>query len=177
MASLIRSVRVPGERAFHEAVERGGNAWYGACLRITGNPAQAQDAVQEGLLRAWAKRAQYTGGARLETWIHRIAVNSALEQLRRRRPEVGDEVLADTCNDAPGPADTVASGELQVELETALEQLTALERACFVLKHLEQWRLAEIADELEVGIGSVKQALFRGVRKLRSQMSGLRSET
>lgn len=175
MARLTRPARAPGEQAFHEAIERAGNAWYAACLRITGNPAQAQDAVQDGLLNAWAKREQFRGGARLETWIHRITVNSALALLRRKRPQLGDDALPETADDEPGPAATVAAGELGATLEAALEQLSAMERTCFVLKHLEQWRLAEIADELDTGVGPVKQALFRAVRKLRAGMPELRS--
>ena len=54
--------------------------------------------------------------------------------------------------------------------------LSEIERVCFVLKHLEQWRLKEIADELDVKIDTVKQALFRGVKKLRVRMKDLQVE-
>lgn len=176
MALLTQPSPAPGERAFHQAIERGGNAWYAACLRITGDPAQAQDAVQDGLLNAWSKREQFRGGARLETWIHRITVNSALALLRRRRPEIGADAVPEAAADDPGPAETLAASELGATLETALERLSNLERTCFVLKHLEQWRLAEIATELDTGVGPVKQALFRAVRKLRADMPDLRSK-
>ena len=58
---------------------------------------------------------------------------------------------------------------------TALKELTEKERVCFVLKHLEQWRLKEIAEELDTNISSTKQALFRAIKKLRVSMVGLRS--
>lgn len=177
MALSTRPPRAPDERAFHQAIERGGNAWYAACLRITGDPSQAQDAVQEGLLNAWSQRRQFRGGARLETWIHRITVNSALGMLRRQRPEVSADEVAETPTGEPGPAAIVATHELGVDLDRALTQLSPLERTCFVLKHLEQWRLSEVAEELATSVGSVKQALFRAVAKLRGEMTHLRSET
>ena len=54
--------------------------------------------------------------------------------------------------------------------------LSEIERVCFVLKHLEQWRLKEIADELNTNTGAVKQAIFRAVRKLRVRMTGLQGD-
>ena len=57
-----------------------------------------------------------------------------------------------------------------------MTQLSEFERICFVLKHLEQWRLKEIADEVGSDIGAVKQAVFRAVRKLRKRLGGLQGE-
>ena len=75
------------------------------------------------------------------------------------------------------PEDSRRTDELEASLGVALDKLTDIERTCFVLKHLEQWRLNEIADELEVNVGAVKQALFRGVRKLRRSMPTLGGTT
>jgi len=57
-----------------------------------------------------------------------------------------------------------------------LQHLSEIERVCFVLKHLEQWRLKEISLEIDASIGTIKQALFRAVKKLRVSMADLRSE-
>lgn len=65
------------------------------------------------------------------------------------------------------------AGELERDLGKALTHLSDIERICFVLKHIEQWRLREIAEELEINVGAVKQALFRGVGKLRKRMTTL----
>lgn len=166
----------PDEAAFHDAVRRAGDGWYAACLRITGSPAEAQDAVQDGLLKAWDRRAQFQGNARLETWIHRITVNSALALLRKRKPVVDSAAVPELPADDPGPAEALGASELGDALRRALQPLSPMERSCFVLKHLEQWRLAEIAAEMEIGIGPVKQALFRAVRKLRAELPHPRSE-
>jgi RNA polymerase sigma-70 factor (ECF subfamily) len=65
---------------------------------------------------------------------------------------------------------------LESSLASALARLTETERVCFVLKHLEQWRIKEIADELNMNDGRVKQAVFRAVRKLRISMQGLQRQ-
>ncbi len=67
----------PTQAEFHEAISNRSDRWYSACLKITRNPDMAADAVQDALLNAWNKRHQFEQTARLDTWIHRIAINSA----------------------------------------------------------------------------------------------------
>lgn len=167
--------QTPGESDFHQAIARRGDQWYAACLRITRNPELAGDAVQDALLNAWRKRRQFQGGAALETWIHRIAVNSALSLLRARRPVSDTDPDEAMANDEPSPEDHQQVRELDRDLQSAMRGLSETERLCFVLKHLEDWRLQEIAEELDASLGTVKQAVFRAVKKLRGSMPDLRS--
>ncbi len=88
MVAVMKSPAPPSRAEFHEAISNRSDRWYGACLKITRNQHLAEDAVQEALLSAWNKRHQFQHTARLETWIHRIAVNSALQLLRKNRPGV-----------------------------------------------------------------------------------------
>ena len=163
----------PTQAEFHEAITNRADRWFGACLKITRNRALAEDAVQDALLSAWAKRSQFQHGARLDTWIHRIAVNAALQLIRKQRPAAFEPLDFDIPDDAESQEDAQHAGDLERDLGNALNHLSDIERVCFVLKHLEQWRLREIAEELDTNIGTVKQALFRGVRKLRKQMTSL----
>jgi RNA polymerase sigma-70 factor, ECF subfamily len=175
MSNVAEIPALPTQAEFHEAIANRGDYWYAACLRITRNADLAADAVQDALLSAWHKRHQFERTARLETWIHRIAVNAAL-QLLRRNTKNGHEVLDDDVPDTGRTADGVrADQELDRELADALQQLTEIERVCFLLRHMEQWRLREIAGELDTGIGTIKQALFRAVKKLRVIMADRRS--
>ena len=174
MARLKGGQGAPTQQAFHEAITRGSDGWYAACLRITRNAAAAEEAVQDALLQAWTKRTQFHGDARLETWIHRIAINCALAQLRRRRPEGTDYALETLTDEAPSPARSVAGSEIGRHIDAALADLSDFERTCFVLKHQEQWRLKEIAERLETEVGPVKQALFRGLGKLRRALGTTR---
>ena len=80
-------------------------------------------------------------------------------------------------DDSGSPEAAQHAHDLGEELEKAFAGLSEVERVCFVLKHLEQWRLKEIAEELAVNINTVKQALFRAVRKLRVSMHDLQGES
>jgi RNA polymerase sigma-70 factor (ECF subfamily) len=175
MTSLVQNHGIPTQAEFHRAIANRGDHWFAACLRITRNTDLAADAVQDALLSAWNKRHQFERTALLETWIHRIAINAAL-QLLRKAPTFGheelDEELPDTGRSPDGQR---ADQELVKDLASALQQLTEMERTCFVLKHMEQWRLSEIASELDISINRIKQALFRAVRKLRVIMADRRS--
>lgn len=171
---------------FQTLLANHGDRWYRACLRLTRDHALAEDAVQEALIKAWEKREQYRGEAELSGWIHRIAVNCALDLLRRRGKH-GDTPATEQHLEAPDdmehtwqsqasastPQDQMQRIENARQLESAMRVLTDMERTCFVLKHLEQYRLEEIAEHIDSSVNSVKQALFRAVGKLRSNLTAL----
>src|SRR5919204_5536576 len=73
--------------AFERFVEEYGDRVYSIALRITGSPEDAEDATQDALLAAYRHREQFRGESGLATWLYRIAVNAALQRVRRRRPE------------------------------------------------------------------------------------------
>lgn len=175
MAALSIASAAPSESEFHQAIARRGDHWYSACLRITRNPQLAGDAVQDALLNAWRKREQFTGEARLDTWIHRIAVNSAISLVRSLHPERWAEMSEEPPDHSHCPESAHLDHELESRLQSALKGLSEAERICFVLKHLEQWQLREISAQLGTSEGTVKQALFRAVKKLRVNMQDLRS--
>ena len=175
MVAVIKERSAPTKAEFHAAIARRSPGWYSACLRITRNEHLAEDAVQDALLNAWNKREQFQSSSSLETWIHRIAVNSALQLLRKNKPERWNELEFEVADESATPAEIHAGSELESSLANCLRRLTDVERVCFVLRHLEQWRVLEIANELNVNEGRVKQALFRAVKKLRVSMTGLRS--
>jgi RNA polymerase sigma-70 factor (ECF subfamily) len=176
MAAILQTPGLPTQADFHAAISGRSDRWFAACLKITRNRALAEDAVQDALLSAWSKRQQFDGSARLDTWIHRIAVNAALQLLRKQRPNAFEPLAADVEDGSQTPEALSAEHQFGKTLSAAMTSLSDLERVCFVLKHLEQWRLREIADELGTDVGAVKQAVFRAVRKLRKRMSSLQGE-
>jgi len=171
MVAVLNRTGQPTRAEFHAAISARADRWYAACLRITQEPGLAEDAVQDALLSAWQKRGQFNRSASLETWIHRIAVNAALQIIRKRRPETFDPLTTEFESDTATPDAAREDYELARDLDTAMRRLSSIERVCFVLRHLEQWRLKEIAEELDADVGTVKQAVFRGVRKLRVRMA------
>lgn len=144
--------------------------WYRACLRITGRAVLAEEAVQEALLKAWRHRDSFRGEAEVDTWVHRIAVHAAIDLVRREPLPAAMEPPEEATRQAE------RAHALGRDLMTAMQALSALERTVFVLKHHEQWSLAEIAEQLSCSVDSVKQGLFRGVRKLRTALADWRGE-
>jgi RNA polymerase sigma-70 factor (ECF subfamily) len=165
--------------AFHAVLSERSGRWYNACLRITRDADLAADAVQDALLKAWNRRDDFRGEAALDSWIHRIALNSAIDLTRRRKTRAENELDDDAFESAPhaSPESEAELEELGKDLATAMQRLSAMERQVFVLKHIEGWRLDEIAESLQTNINNVKSVLFRGVRKLRVDLHVWRSET
>ncbi len=164
----------PTQADFHRVIAQRSDRWYSACLKITRNPDLAADAVQDALLNAWRKREQFNRSSRLDTWIHRIAINAALALLRKSKPGVFEALEHDIEDLEDKPDQVLQDHELESDLAAALARLTEVERICFVLKHLEQWRVREISEEIGTNEGRVKQAVFRAVHKLRADMQHLK---
>ena len=177
MLTLLKSWAEPD--AFHHLLSTRSVRWYNACLRITRDADLAADAVQEALLKAWAHRDDFRGEAALDSWIHRIAVNAALDLLRRRKRRAEDELDADSFE--AGPSTAAETEHVQTafdkDLSTAMERLSTKERQIFLLRHVEGWRMEEIGESLQMPIGSVKNSLFRAVRKLRVDLHLWRGES
>ncbi len=166
----------PSLADFHAALQRSAGRWFGACLRLMGDAGRAEDAVQEALLKAWAQREGFRQEAGLDTWIHRIALNVALDQLRRQAPEAVDpEQLDAHASPHAGPEEQATQRALGRDLDGALACLSARERESFVLKHLEGCSLADIAERQGCSTNNAKQTLFRAVRKLRVELIAWRA--
>jgi RNA polymerase sigma-70 factor (ECF subfamily) len=176
MVAVLERGGLPTQAEFHEAISNRSDRWFSACLKITRSRELAEDAVQEALLAAWNKRHQFQGDSSLETWIHRIAVNAALQLIRKQRPGAFEPLDADAAISGNSPERDAVNRDVGDCLAAAFPHLTEIERVCFVLRHLEQWKVREIADELRTNEGRVKQALFRGVKKLRVKLADIRSQ-
>jgi RNA polymerase sigma-70 factor (ECF subfamily) len=165
--------------AFQTVLNERSTRWYNACLRITRDADLAADAVQEALLKAWHRRDDFRGEAALDSWIHRIALNSAIDIVRRRKTRAEDDLDVDTFVSAANesPESDYSQEALGKDLAVAMQRLTAMERQAFLLKHIEGWRLDEIAESLHINVNNVKHALFRAIRKLRVDLHVWRGES
>ncbi len=163
---------------FHQVLSQKSGRWYQACLRITGDAGLAEDAVQDALLKAWDKRGDFRGDAELDTWIHRIALNAAIDLMRKRRAPVDadDDLDHHAAPAVDAPPQQYESRALGGDLSASMERLTPRERESFVLKHLEGWTLEEIAAKHGGNVNNTKQALFRAVKKLRADLHAWRGE-
>jgi RNA polymerase sigma-70 factor (ECF subfamily) len=165
--------------AFQTVLNERSVRWYNACLRITRDADLAADAVQEALLKAWDRRDDFRGEAALDSWIHRIALNSALDLMRRRKTRAEDDLDVDSLFAAPSasPDSEYVLDALGRDLTVAMQRLSTAERQTFLLKHVEGWRLDEIAESLHTNINNTKSTLFRAIRKLRVDLHVWRGES
>ena len=182
-----------------EALEAHRRSLLGLCYRMLGSPFEAEDAVQETMLRAWRSVERFDGRSELGTWLHRIATNVCLDMLkgRRRRAVPMDLGPAQapvaenlhTRSEAtwvlpiPGalvagedPADSVVAEEsIRLAFVAALQHLPPRQRAALILCEVLSWQAAEVAELLDTTVASVNSALQRARATLQSR--GLRRES
>ena len=160
-----------GDRdAFRVLVDRHARALFRLAFRMTGNELDAEDIVQETFLKAWKQIAKFDGRAGFGTWLHRICSNCALDHIRaRKRRDGGDseEILAQAAAPTPSPERLAQSSQVTAILSAALEELSGMERAAFVLRHYEGLSIQDISAALGVQTGAAKHSVFRAVQKLR----------
>lgn len=155
--------------AFQSLVERHSYAVFRLAYRMTGNAIDAEDMVQETFLRAWKQVDRFDGRAAFGTWLHRICANCALDHIRarKRKAEAPADPFANMAHAAPSPERMAQSAEITSLLLPALDGLTEMERAAFVLRHYEGLPILEISRALGVEVGAAKHSVFRAVQKLR----------
>ena len=150
-----------GDRAALEALlARHVDRVHAICRRVTGHPEDALDATQEALIAVTRGLHRYDGRARFTTWLYRVATNAALDELRRRkrRPDAV-ELSEDRVVAQSGVESAVAA---RLDVDAALAALGPEFRAAVVLRDLCDLDYAEIADILDVPIGTVRSRIARG---------------
>jgi RNA polymerase sigma-70 factor (ECF subfamily) len=154
---------------------------YGAALRLTRNPADAEDLVQEAYLRAYRGFAGFEEGTNLRAWMYRILTNTFINSYRKKQREpvtVQDDEIEDWfLYDRLGAAGVEASAEAEVldrlpdeEVQRALEALPEGFRMAVLLADIEGFSYKEIAEILEIPIGTVMSRLHRGRKALQKAL-------
>jgi len=177
-----------GDRdAYRVLVERHSRRLFRLAYRMTGNEQDAEEIVQDALVRAYRRLERFEQRSNFGTWLYRICANCALDRMRKQRSEdrhrepaaeSEDEplgALETTPGDEPGPERLAISVELGAGVRAAMESLSATERAAFVMRHVDGHSIEEIAGTLGLNIGATKNSVFRAVQKLRRQLEPLMS--
>ncbi len=175
-AAIVRRVRDGEVDAFRILVERHSRALYGLAHRMTGNAHDAEDIVQESLMRAYRQLDRFESRAEFGTWIHRIGVNCALDHLRSRKNrdqiiksegEGAEDMIASMPSNDPAPDQHLADLQIRHHVEGALGALSVTERSAFVMRHFQEMPLSEIGQALGINENAVKNTIFRAVQKVR----------
>jgi RNA polymerase sigma-70 factor, ECF subfamily len=185
--SLARRARTGEHAAFVVLVARWGDRLYRLALRMSRNPSDAEEIVQETFLRAHKAIRWFQGESRFGTWLYRIAINEALMRRRaaKRRPIESLEELIPRHGDIGVEGDRAAEGAdvladrraVSVRVREALEQLDEPHRAALVLRDLEELTAEEAAEILGVSPEAVRQRAHRARLKLREQLADLLAES
>jgi len=184
---LVQRVRGGDRQAFGVLVVRYQDRIFNLVYRMCGRHAEAEELAQEAFLRALERIDQFAGRSRFYTWLFRIAANLTISHQRRRqrvrfhsmdagqddRPD--DGVTADIARRrAPDPVEAAVAGETRDRVAEALAAMDEPFRIVLVLRDMQDMDYAEMADVLDVPVGTIKSRLFRARRLLRDELKDLR---
>lgn len=169
MHSLIERARDGDADAFSAAIEGSLDGLYGAAYLVLRDRHAAEDAVQDGLLRAWRHLPTLRDAARFDAWVRRIVMRAAIDAARRRRPtvELGTEI------EDPGTAGDLEGRSV---IGDAFGRLPPAYRAVLALRHYLDLTVPEIAATLKIPEGTVKSRLHHATRRLRADLEELDPE-
>jgi RNA polymerase sigma-70 factor (ECF subfamily) len=177
---LMGQLAAGDREALEPLMERHYQRLYRIALAYLRRPDDALDVVQETFVKAYTHAARWDGAAEVAPWLTRIAVNQAIDIYRRGRRRLGkEEALDDAAPQAlavgdPSPERRVLGQEIGERVDSALRILPERQRAIFVLRHYEELSLQEIAQALDMSLGTVKSSLHRAVARLRERLQGVR---
>jgi RNA polymerase sigma-70 factor (ECF subfamily) len=181
---LIEALREGSEGGYEQLIARFQQPVYMLALRLLGNQAEASDVVQEVFLKVFRSIGSFRGQSSLKTWVYRITVNEAHNArrwfFRHCRNEVElDNAPEETRNwrdilpDASrSPFEMAVDSEQHVIIEAALSRINPIFRDAVVLRDIADLSYDEIAEVLNVSLGTVKSRILRGRDALRQELSG-----
>src|SRR5215211_2385211 len=175
--ALLAAAEDGDERAFSRLVEPYRRTLEIHCYRMLGSPHDAEDVVQETLLRAWRGLDSFHRRASVHTWLYRIATNACLDELRRRprRPEpvqpFPDARVEEAASPAYDPAARYAQREgIELALLSAIQHLPGRQRAVLILRDVLGWTAPEAAELLDSTVAAVNSALQRARATIDAQL-------
>ena len=182
-AVLLRRAIAGDQSALEMLFARNNRALYQTALRLLGNPEDAEDALQEGMLAAYRNLRHFEGRSQFSTWLTRIVINAALMRRRSRRTHLAVS-LDDTDreeqvpaverfpDDGPSPEEIYAGYELSERLHENLEGLSPVLRRAFELRAIAGLTADEAAKALGVSRNTLKARLWRARHQLAARLSG-----
>jgi RNA polymerase sigma-70 factor, ECF subfamily len=173
--ALMALVAKGDQRAYRELVGRHLPAMLGLARRILGNAADAEEVVQEAMLRAWTHAPRWQPLAAFRTWLTRVVVNLCLDR-KRRAPWVALEAAGEIVDPAPDAAEQSETDERERLLAGAIEELPARQRTAIVLTYGEGLSNAQVAEVLDTTVSAVETLLMRGKQNLRRALGNLIDE-
>ena len=171
---LARAAATGDYDAFEALYRRHAGRVHGVITRLVGyHGARAEDLTQDTFVRAWQALPRYRFESAFGTWLHRLAVNTALMDLRASRSRPSLDADEDALADVGTPDSAGQATALGLDLERAVATLPPRARAVLVLYDVEGWKHEEIADALGMAVGSSKAQLHRARGLLRARLGDM----
>lgn len=172
--SLVRRAQCGDEEAFATLFKQHKNRVYSVCLLMTKDVAEAEDLTQEAFLQVFRTVGSFRGDAAFSTWLYRVAVNTVLMKLRRRKAPPTISLDEPVSSDSPslfrdyGKSDPDLAGVVdRIALRRALQELPEGCRTIFALHEVDGYQHHEIAELLDCSIGNSKSQLHKAKLKMR----------
>lgn len=175
---LINKAAKGDSWAFEQLVNKYEARLYSVALRMCGNREDAQDCLQDAMLRIYRSLDRFKGQSAFSTWAYRITMNTCLDELRRRRSRAATSLDAlletgwDPAAETVTPEDAAISAEQRRELEAAIANLPEDMRSAIILREMHDMTYEEISEALDTNIGTVKSRISRGRERLRQLING-----
>jgi RNA polymerase sigma-70 factor, ECF subfamily len=187
-SAIVEELKAGSEEAYVWLIGEFQQPVYGLVYRIVNDPADAADTTQEVFLKVFRGMKHFHGGSTLKTWIYRIALHEAanrrrwwfrhkaqetsIEPVESDGSSAGEGAMQVALTDhADSPFDTVAHREVQRRVDDALRKVPEPYRTTLVLRDLEEMSYEEIAEVLEISLGTVKSRLTRGREALKQRLA------
>lgn len=174
---LVRLAMRGDADAFEQLMEQHEGRMYAVALRMCGNREDAQDCLQESMLRVYRALNSFKGQSSFATWVYRITMNTCLDELRRRKTRQASslDAMLDMGWSPTDETDTPEHHSLRQEqrraIERAIADLPEDMRAAIVLRDIQGCSYEEIADVLSANVGTIKSRISRGRERLRNALS------
>lgn len=151
----------------------------GYAARMLGDGAEAEDVVQEAMLRLWRAAPGWRAGeAQVSTWLYRVVTNLCTDRLRqrKRRPAAALDEAPEVPDGAQGAEAGLIEADRMAALQAALDALPDRQRQAVILRHIEGFTNPEIAEVMDIGIEAVESLTARAKRALTAILAGRREE-
>lgn len=177
---LIEKAKNGDVEAFEKIIEEHHNIVYSIALRMSGNETDAFDMAQEVFIKLYRNLSKFDGHSKLSTWIYRVASNTCLDELKKRKrlwnntkslneemETKDDSVVLEIKDTKPLPEEQIENSEIKEILNNAILKLSNQHKEVIILRDIEGFSYEEIADIIGCGVGTVKSRLSRARSSLR----------
>lgn len=176
-AQLIEKAKRGDIPAFEELISTHQNMIYNYCYRMSGNLHDAEDLTQEVFIKVYKSLETFKGKSKFSTWIYRIAYNTCIDRHRKNKPIDDNMVFLDSEDEyinlkskSDIPEDELLTKESQDRIQRCINSLRPEYRSVIILRDIQNYTYVEIAEMLDIPLGTVKSHINRGRAALRKSL-------